>query len=114
MSNPAERSATLPTAVPLPLEAIADLCRKHGVRELAAFGSILREDFGPDSDVDFLARFENDDLGPWMSRLTGLADDLEHLLGRSVDVVDWRGIERSRNPYRRYGILRSTQLIYAA
>lgn len=113
MSRPAEHPAALSTAIPLPLDAIAELCRKHRVRELAAFGSILREDFGPDSDVDFLARFENDDLGPWMSRLTGLAEDLERLLGRSVDVVDWRGIERSRNPYRRYGILRSTQLIYA-
>jgi uncharacterized protein len=105
---------SLPTAVPLPLDEIAALCRRHGVVELAVFGSILGGDFGPESDVDFLARFENDDLGPWMSRLVDLERDLARLLGRRVDVVDWRGIERSRNPYRRHGILAGRRLLYAA
>ena len=102
------------TAIPLPLDDIAALCRRHQVVELAAFGSILRDDFGPDSDIDFLARFRDDDLGPWMSRLQDFEQDLERLLGRRVDVVDWNGIERSRNPYRRHGILSSRQLLYAA
>lgn len=102
------------TTFPLPLDEIARICKRHGVVELAVFGSILRNDFRPDSDIDFLARFENDDLGPWMSRLAELEDDLSRLLGRDVDVVDWVGVERSRNPYRRHGILSERQLLYAA
>ena len=105
---------TVATAIPLPLERIVALCRRHGVVELAVFGSILGDRFGAESDIDFLARFENDDLGPWMSRLDELRRDLEALLGRAVDVVDWKGIERSRNPYRRHGILSDHKLLYAA
>jgi predicted nucleotidyltransferase len=100
--------------LPLPVEEIAELCRRHRVAELAAFGSILRSDFGPESDVDFLVRFVDDDLGPWMSRLDELRRDLERLLGRRVDVVDWEGVERSPNPYRRAGILAAHRLLYAA
>lgn len=102
------------TAIPLPLDAISALCRKYHVKELAIFGSVLRSDFHADSDVDFLARFEGNDLGPWMSRLTELQDELATLLGRRVDVLDWRGIERSPNPYRRHGILSEKRLLYAA
>jgi len=102
------------TALPIPLEEISELCRRHRVAELAVFGSVLRDDFGPGSDVDFLVRFEGDDLGPWMSRLTELELDLESLLGREVDVVDWNGIERSRNPFRRHGILSRARRLYAA
>lgn len=104
----------LRTAIPLPMEAIAALCAKHHVRELAVFGSILRSDFGPESDVDFLARFEDDELGCWMSRLTGLQEDLEQLLGRPVDVVDWTGLEHSPNPFRRHAILSSWERVHAA
>jgi len=50
--------------VELPFEAIAEVCRRLGVSELAVFGSALRNDFRPDSDVDFLVRFRNDDPGP--------------------------------------------------
>lgn len=102
------------TAIPLPVDEIAAVCRRHGVVELAVIGSILGDAFGPESDVDFLARFENDDLGPWMSRLDELARDLQRLLGRKVDVIDWQGMERSRNPYRRHGVLASRKLLYAA
>ncbi len=102
------------TAIPLPLAEIRELCRKYRVSELAIFGSILRPDFRPDSDIDFLARFEGDELGPWMSRLSGLESELASLLGRPVDVVDWSGIESSPNPYRRHGILRHKRLVYAA
>jgi uncharacterized protein len=102
------------TAIPLPEEEIAAVCRRHRVVELALFGSILSDGFGPDSDIDFLVRFENDDLGPWMARLQELEDDLERLLDRRVDVVDWAGIEQSSNPYRRAGILSGRKLLYAA
>jgi uncharacterized protein len=71
----------------LPMDLIADLCRKYEVAELSVFGSLLRDDFGPDSDIDFLAVFDNDDYGPWMGKLTGLETELSDLLGRKVDLV---------------------------
>lgn len=100
--------------IELPRAEFTALCRKHHVKELAVFGSALRDDFGPDSDVDFLVEFENDDAGPWMSYLTGLQEDLEKLLRRDVDVVERKAVEKSRNPFRRKAILRGTKLLYVA
>jgi uncharacterized protein len=73
--------------VALPMDRIADLCRKYEVVELAVFGSFLRSDFGPDSDVDFLVVFHEDDYGPWMGKLTELETELSALLGRKADLV---------------------------
>ncbi len=100
--------------VELPLNAIEALCRKYGVEELSVFGSVLRDDFGPDSDVDFLVRFRNGDAGPWMSKFDELAKELSALLGRKVDVVDRGGIERSPNYLRRQHVLSSAKVIYVA
>lgn len=97
----------------LPLEAIASICVKHGVSELAVFGSVLRDDFDYHrSDVDFLVRFVGNDAGPWMRKFMDIEDELSLLLGRRVDVVDWRGIEQSTNPYRRLHILKHARTIY--
>ena len=98
----------------LPLEAIAAICRRYGVQELAVFGSVLRDDFGPDSDVDFLVRFQNDDAGPWMGKLEDLARDISELVGRKVDVVSWPAVEESENYLRRRHILSSARAIYVA
>jgi len=57
-------SAISQHGITLPMDLIADLCRKYEVAELSVFGSLLRDDFGPDSDIDFLAVFDNDDYGP--------------------------------------------------
>jgi len=101
--------------ISLPLEAIARVCQKFGVSELAVFGSVLRVDFDPArSDVDFLVRFIANDAGPWMSKFLDLKDELAALLGREVEVVDWRGIEQSTNPYRRDHILKHARTIYVA
>jgi len=94
--------------------AIADLCRKYGVEELAIFGSVLRDDFQADSDLDFLVVFEDDDYGPWMGKLTELEEDLSGLLGRKVDLVSKRAIEQSENYIRRRHILDSAKVIYVA
>ena len=102
------------SAIALPLEAIAELCRKYDVEELALFGSALRDDFTPESDVDFLVVFKNNDYGPWMSKLTGLEEDLAALLGRPVDVVSRRGVEQSENYIRRRHILESARTLYVA
>ena len=99
--------------IDLPLEAIALVCQKYGVSELAVFGSVLREDFDPArSDVDFLVRFEGNDAGPWMSKFMDMEEEFGRLLGRKVDVVDWGGIEQSTNPVRRGHILKHARTIY--
>jgi len=100
--------------VALPRAEFVALCRKYHVKELAVFGSALGDDFRPNSDVDFLVEFENDDAGPWMSRLTGLHEDLVKLLGRDVDVIERKAVEKSRNPFRRKAILRGMKLLYVA
>lgn len=63
---------------------IADFCRRHHVRRLALFGSVLRDDFGPDSDVDILVEFDPEHV-PGLA-LVNLEDELSALLGRKVDL----------------------------
>ena len=96
----------------LPMAPIVEVCRKYGVSELAVFGSLLRDDFGPESDVDFLVSFENDDTGPWMCFLTRLEEELGTILHRKVDVVYRKGLEKSENKYRREDILNSAIILY--
>ena len=102
----------LRSQIPLPLDAIAALCRRHGVERLDVFGSVLREDFRPESDVDFLVVFLNNDYGPWLNKNMELQDDLERLLGRTVDLVDRQGVEKSPNYIRRRHILSTAIPIY--
>lgn len=77
----------LNTQIELPIEAISALCCRYGVEQLAVFGSVLRDDFHADSDVDFLVVFQNNDYGPWMGKLTELEEELSSLLQRKVDLV---------------------------
>lgn len=89
---------------------LAALCRKWRIAEFSLFGSVLRDDFRPDSDVDILLAFEpgaSPQLEPWLD----LVDELRVLFAREVDVVD-----RSRlaNPYRRHHILANRRVLYAA
>lgn len=96
--------------LPIPDARIRDFCRRHHVRSLALFGSVLREDFGPDSDIDVLVDFEPD-APVSLLEIVDMQDELEALLERSVDLVDLKGL---RNPFRRDEILRTRQIIYAA
>jgi predicted nucleotidyltransferase len=100
--------------ITLPMDQIADLCRELDLLELAVFGSFLRDDFGPESDIDFLAVFKNDDLGPGMGKLQRLEAQLSVLLGREVDVVSRRDVEASENWTRRDHILGTAQVIYGS
>ena len=77
--------------VSLPLGRIAEICRKYDVVELSVCGSVLRDDFGPESDVDFLAVFDDDDYGPWMGKLQEMERELSTLVGRQVDLVPGSG-----------------------
>jgi len=100
--------------ITLPADQITDLCRELDVLELAVFGSFLRDDFGPESDIDFLVVFKNDDLGPWMGKLQRLETRLSALLGREVDAVSKRDVEASENWIRRNHILGTAQVIYGS
>lgn len=98
----------------LPYREIEALCLQYDVIELSIFGSALRDDFRPDSDVDFLVVFRNNDLGPWMGKLTDLQAALGRLLDRKVDVVARSSVEQSENYIRRRRILSSARTIYVA
>lgn len=94
-------------------EMLAAFCRRHGIRELALFGSILGEDFRPDSDVDILVEFEPKSHHGLLD-LAHIQDELEQILGRKVDLIEKSAIQRSRNYIRRKAILNSAETIYAS
>jgi uncharacterized protein len=95
--------------IDIPLEALASLCSRYQVRELALFGSVLRDDFREDSDIDILVEYEPDaQVG--LYEHFDLQRDLEQLLGRKVDLVSKRGL----NVVIRDDVLRSSQVLYAA
>ena len=92
-------------------ESIRELCRKHGVAELYAFGSVLREDFRSDSDVDFLVVFRRSNETNAFHQYFDFKEELEDLLKRSADLVCYNAI---RNPFFKSNVDRSRQLLYAA
>ena len=97
-------------ALKIDRDAVAEFCRRWQIAELALFGSVLRDDFGPDSDVDVLVRFADD--APWsLFDMVTMQDELRELLGREVDIVEKDAI---RNPFRRHTILAANKVIYAA
>lgn len=96
--------------VSLDREVLAAFCRKWRIRELSLFGSALRDDFGPDSDLDFLVSFETGAQHDLFD-LMDMKDELESRFGRPVDLV---AKEALRNPWRRREILRKRRVIYAA
>ena len=81
--------------------------------ELALFGSALRDDFGPESDVDVLVSFDRD-AKLTLFDMSRMEEELEAMFGRRVDIVSRRGIEASRNHLRRKAILDSAEVIYGA
>ncbi len=93
----------------IPKDKIENFCRRWKVGEFALFGSVLRGDFHPDSDVDILVSFAEDadwDLYDWINMI----EELKEIFGREVDLVEKTAL---RNPFRRYGILTTREVIYA-
>lgn len=93
-------------------EKIARFCQRWQVNELALFGSVLREDFRPDSDVDVLVQFLPEARHSLFD-LPRVQTELEEILGRQVDLVKRSAIEKSRNYIRRKAILSSLETVYA-
>jgi predicted nucleotidyltransferase len=102
--NTSIRNITIPEA------AIADFCQRHHIRKLALFGSVLREDFKPDSDIDVLVEFEPEQT-PGFAFFT-MQDELSEILGREVDLLTFESVQQMENYIRRRSILNSTQVIY--
>ncbi len=96
--------------IDLPGEKIAEFCRRWKVTEFGLFGSVLRDDFRPDSDVDVLVTFATD-AGWSLFDLAEMQEELKAILGHEVQLVEREGL---RNPFRRHEILRNLQVVYAA
>lgn len=96
--------------VSIPRQQLADFCRRWKVTELSFFGSVLRDDFGPDSDVDVLVTFDSD-AGWSLLDLVTMQDELASIVGRKVDLLEEAAL---RNPYRRSTILQSKHTLYAS
>ena len=94
--------------IEIPAEALAALCRRHHIRRLALFGSILRDDFGPESDIDVLVVFEPCST-PGFGLIT-IQDELSELLGRPVDLHTPASLSR----YFRDEVLRESEPLYVA
>lgn len=99
--------------IDVPDEKIAAFCRRWQITELALFGSVLRDDFGADSDVDVLVSF-GEGARHTLFDLDDMEHELKEIFGRKVDLVSRRGIEASRNYLRRNSILKSAQAIYGS
>jgi uncharacterized protein len=93
----------------LPRKKIAEFCKHWSITEFSVFGSVLREDFRPDSDIDVLITIDpNAQIG--LLEMAQMQIELENMFKRSVDMVEKEGL---RNPYRRREILRTAQVVYA-
>jgi uncharacterized protein len=97
-------------AIEVPVEQIEAFCRKFHVRELSLFGSVLRSDFRPDSDVDVMLQFQPGH-GFTFENTPEIQDELELIFGRRVDVIE-KG--RIRNPIRQRAIMSNHRVVYAA
>ena len=104
----------MPTpALEIPKQAVAEFCRRWEISEFALFGSILRPDFRPDSDVDVLVTFAP--AAHWtLLDCVRMEQELAGIVGRPVDLVSRRAVEQSANPIRRRQILESAETLYVA
>lgn len=91
------------------MQELADFCRRHQIQRLAIFGSVLRDDFGPESDIDVLVEFEPEaQVG--LLALSRMQRELSELLHRPVDLVPQVGLK----PMIRDSVLASAEELYAA
>jgi uncharacterized protein len=101
------------TAIDLPIKEITEFCDRWQVVEFSLFGSVLRDDFRPDSDVDVMVEFAPD-AHPTFTTLEQMEEDLQQIFDRDIDLITRQGIETTRNYLRRQEILSSAQIIYVA
>ncbi len=92
----------------IPKQYIENFCRKHHIRKLSIFGSYLRDDFRPDSDIDFLVEFEPEHI-PGLIRFAGMEIELSEILGRKVDLRTAQDLSR----YFRDEVVERAEVQYA-
>ncbi|MGB6065177.1 MAG: nucleotidyltransferase family protein [Desulfomonilaceae bacterium] len=92
----------------IPNDLIEDFCRKHYIRKLSIFGSYLREDFGPESDIDFLVEFDPEHI-PGLLEIAGMEIELSKMLGRKVDLMTAQDLSR----YFRDEVVAQAEVQYA-
>jgi len=93
---------------------VSRFCRGHGIARLDAFGSVLRPDFRADSDVDLLATLNPEaDAQVGLLEWVAMAEGLQRIFGRPVDLLSRPAVEQSSNPYRKAAILGQTETLYA-
>ena len=96
--------------IDIPRDQIRDFCRRWKIVEFALIGSVLRDDFRPDSDIDVLLSFE-ENAGWSLYDIVDMKDELKAIFGREIDLVEKEAI---RNPYRRRNMLMDKEVLYAA
>lgn len=107
----AQKLSPLAIPISLPAEPIVAFCQRWQITQLSLFGSILRPDFNPQSDIDFLVSFAEN--SPWsLLDMVQMQQELEQICQRKVDLVSQAAIDRSHNPIRRQEILSTAQVLY--
>lgn len=94
-------------------DEIVAFCHRNHIHSLSLFGSALREDFGPGSDIDVLVEFEQA-YRPGLMKLVEMQEELTRVFGQKVDLVERQTVEKSENYIRRRHILESVEPIYVA
>lgn len=94
--------------IEIPKEKLAEFCKRNHIRKLSIFGSALRENLGPDSDIDILVEFDPDNI-PGLIRLAGMENELSEILGRKVDIRTAQDLSR----YFRQDVIKSSEVQYA-
>lgn len=94
----------------LPRKKIAEFCRRWSITEFSIFGSVLRDDFHPDSDIDVLISIDRK-AHVGLFKIIEMKLELEEMFDRPVDLVEKEGL---KNPYRRKEILQTARVVYAA
>lgn len=95
------------------LTLLKDFCAKYHIAEMGLFGSILREDFNAQSDIDLIVTY-SEQSSHTLFDVVRMKDELEEIFGREVDIVNRKAVEMSKNHYRRDSILSDIMVIYAA
>lgn len=113
MDNAIAAEVAMKPSIDIPHAAIVDFCRRWNVTEFAFFGSVLRGDFGPHSDIDVLVSFSPGST-PGLLDVVTMRDELEAIFGRKVDILTRAGVENSHNWIRRKEILSTAETYYAA
>jgi predicted nucleotidyltransferase len=100
----------MPVKIKIPHKKLSNFCQRWKVKELALFGSVLSENFRPDSDIDVLISFSPE--APWsLFDLIEMQEELQRIFRREVDIVEREALI---NPFRRKAILSNYEVIYAS